>query len=175
MGFLSSLFGIGGTGKQATTTQVVQSQIPKELSPFVTQILGEAQDIYEADIGRGYDPYTGLTTAPFTAEQIQAQEDIKGLRGTQAPFIQEALDIQREGAEKFTPEVAEEYMSPYQRAVTDIEKREAQTHFEKNVMPRFEAEAIKAGGLTGLGTRAGVEAAELQRGQSQLLGDIEAK
>ena len=113
MGILSSLFGIGGTGKQATTTQVIQSQIPKELSPFVKQILSEAQALYGADIERGYDPYTPLTTAPFTAEQLQAQEDIKGLRGTQAPFIQDALDIQREGAEKFTPEVAKEYMSPF--------------------------------------------------------------
>ena len=42
-------------------------------------------------------------------------------------------------------------------------------------MPRFEADAIRAGGLSGLGSRAGVEAAELQRGQSQLLADIEAK
>ena len=175
MGILSSLFGIGGTGKQATTTQVIQSQIPKELSPFVQQILSEAQALYGADIERGYDPYTALTTAPFTAEQLQAQEDIKGLRGTQAPFIQEALGIQREGAEKFTPEVAQEYMSPYQRAVTDIEKREAETQFERNVLPRFEKRAVDAGGLSGLGTRAGVEAAELQRGQSQLLADIEAK
>ena len=175
MGILSSLFGIGGTGKQATSTQIIQSQIPQELSPFVKQILSEAQALYGADIARGYDPYTGLTTAPFTAEQLQAQEDIKGLRGTQAPFIQEALGIQREGAEKFTDEVAKEYMSPYQRAVTDIEKREAQTRFEKDVMPKFEASAVEAGGLSGLGSRAGVEAAELQRGQSQLLADIEAK
>ena len=175
MGILSSLFGIGGTGKQATTTKVIQSQIPKELSPFVKEILAESKALYDADIKRGYDPYTALTTAPFTAEQLQAQEDIKGLRGTQAPFIQEALDIQREGAEKFTPEVAQEYMSPYQRAVTDIEKREAQTAFERTARPAFEKRAIDAGGMSGLGTRAGVEGAELQRGQSQLLADIEAK
>ena len=175
MGILSSLFGIGGTGKQATTTKVIQSQIPKELSPFVKEILAESKALYDADIKRGYDPYTALTTAPFTAEQLQAQEDIKGLRGTQAPFIQEALDIQREGAEKFTPEVAQEYMSPYQRAVTDIEKREAQTAFERTARPAFEKRAVDAGGMSGLGTRAGVEGAELQRGQSQLLADIEAK
>ena len=175
MGILSSLFGIGGTGKQATTTQVIQSQIPKELSPFVKQILAESKALYEADIERGYDPYTALTTAPFTAEQLQAQEDIKGLRGTQAPFIQEALGIQREGAEKFTPEVAQEYMSPYQRAVTDIEKREAQTSFERTARPAFEKRAVDAGGMSGLGTRAGVESAEMQRGQSRLLADIEAK
>ena len=175
MGILSSLFGIGGTGKQSATTQVIQSQIPEELSPFVKQILAESRALYEADIERGYDPYTALTTAPFTAEQLQAQEDIKGLRGTQAPFIQEALDIQRGGAEKFTPEVAKEYMSPYQRAVTDIEKREAQTQFERTARPAFEKRAIDAGGMSGLGTRAGVEGAELQRGQSRLLADIEAK
>lgn len=175
MGILSSLFGIGGTGKQATTTQVIQSQIPEELSPFVKQILSESQALYDADIKRGYDPYTALTTAPFTAEQLQAQEDIKGLRGTQAPFIQEALGIQREGAEKFTPEVAKEYMSPYQRAVTDIEKREAQTAFERTARPAFEKRAVDAGGMSGLGTRAGVESAEMQRGQSRLLADIEAR
>ena len=39
----------------------------------------------------------------------------------------------------------------------------------------FEKRAVDAGGLSGLGTRAGVEAAEMQRGQSQLLADIEAK
>ena len=66
-------------------------------------------------------------------------------------------------------------MSPYQQAVTDIEKREAQRNFEGNVMPRFEAQAVGAGGMSGLGTRAGVEAAELQRGQNQLLADIQAR
>jgi hypothetical protein len=43
-------------------------------------------------------------------------------------------------------------------------------------MPKFEAKAIsQGGGMSGLGTRAGIEAAELQRGQSQLLADIQAK
>ena len=174
MGILSSLFGIGGS-KPSTSTVVQQQNIPPELAPFIKEILGEAQTLYKAELDRGYDPYTGLTTAPFTPEEEAAQEGITGLVGTTAPFLAEAFDIYEKGGEKFTPEVAQEYMSPYQRAVTDIEKREAQTQFEKNTMPRFEAEAISAGGLSGLGTRAGVEAAELQRGQSQLLADIEAK
>ena len=176
MGILSSLFGIGGGGSRPSTQTVVQSQkIPEELSPFVKELLGEAQTLYQADIERGYDPYTALTTAPFTAEQLQAQEDITGLRGTQAPFIQEALDIQRGGAEKFTPEVAQEYQSPYQRAVTDIEKREAERVFERDIIPRFEKSAVDAGGLSGLGTRATLGRSELQRNQAQLLADIEAK
>jgi hypothetical protein len=174
MGFLSSLFGIKGS--QPKTSTVVQAQkLPEEISPFVKEILGEAQDLYKAEIERGYDPYTGETIAPLTAEEETAFAGISGLAGTTTPFLEEALGTYRGGAEKFTPEVAEEYKSPYQRAVTDIEKREAQTAFEKDVMPKFEASAIAAGGLSGLGTRAGVEAAELQRGQSQLLADIEAK
>ena len=174
MGILSSLFGIGGS-KPSTSTVVQQQNIPPELAPFIKEILGEAQTLYQADIERGYDPYTGLTTAPFTPEQEAAQEGISGLVGTTSPFLAEAFDIYERGGEKFTPEVAQEYMSPYQRAVTDIEKREAQTQFERNVQPRFEASAVEAGGMSGLGTRAGVEGAEIQRGQSQLLADIEAK
>ena len=174
MGILSSLFGIGGS-KPSTSTVVQQQNIPPELAPFIKEILGEAQTLYKADIERGYDPYTGLTTAPFTPEQEAAQAGISGLVGTTAPFLAEAFDIYERGGEKFTPEVAQEYMSPYQRAVTDIEKREAQTQFERTTLPSFEKRAVDAGGMSGLGTRAGVEGAEIQRGQSQLLADIEAK
>ena len=174
MGILSSLFGIGGSRPRQETV-VQSSQIPTELAPFVKQILGEARDLYEAELERGYEPYTGLTSAPFTPEQELAQAGITGLVGTTAPYLEEAVETYREGAEEFTPEVAEEFMSPYQRAVTDIEKREAQRTFERDIMPKFEAEAVRAGGLSGLGSRAGVQAAELQRGQQQLLADIEAK
>ena len=55
MGFLSSLFGIKGS--QPKTSTVVQAQkLPEEISPFVKEILGEAQDLYKAEIERGYDP-----------------------------------------------------------------------------------------------------------------------
>jgi hypothetical protein len=174
MGILSSLFGIGGS-KPSTKTVIQSQQIPPELAPFVKEILGEAQTLYKSELERGYDPYTGLTTAPFTPEEEAAQTALSGLVGTTAPFIQEALDVQREGAEKFTPEVAKEYMSPYQRAVTDIEKREAQRVFERDILPRFEKTAVDAGGLSGLGTRATFGRSELERNQAQLLADIEAK
>ena len=174
MGFLSSLFGIKGS--QPKTSTVVQAQkLPEEISPFVKEILGEAQDLYKHEIERGYDPYTGQTIAPLTAEEEAAMAGISGLAGTTTPLLEEALETYRGGAEEFTPEVAQEYMSPYQRAVTDIEKREAERTFERDTMPRFEASGVEAGGLSGLGTRAGVQAAELQRNQNLLLADIEAK
>ena len=175
MGFLSSLFGV--SDRTPKTTQVVQtSKLPEELAPFVTDVLGEAQEMYKAETERGYDPYTGETIAGFTPQEEQALTGLEGLVGTTKPYLDEAVETYRKGGDQFTAEVAQQYMSPYQQAVTDIEKRKAQENFEANVMPAFEAQAIsQGGGPGGLGTRAGIQAAELQRGQSQLLSDIEAQ
>jgi hypothetical protein len=175
MGFLSSLFGV--SDRTPKTTQVVQtSKLPEELAPFVTDVLGEAQEMYKAETERGYDPYTGETIAGFTPQEEQALKGLEGLVGTTKPYLDEAVETYRKGGDQFTAEVAQQYMSPYQQAVTDIEKRKAQENFEANVMPAFEAQAIsQGGGPGGLGTRAGIQAAELQRGQSQLLADIEAQ
>ena len=176
MGFLSSLFGFGSSKAQPATQTVVQSQkLPPEISPFVEEIAQEAQDLFKQRVGEGYVPFTGETIAQFAPQEEAAMAGIEGLVGTSRPLQEEALGVTRGLAEKFTPEKAQEYMSPYQKAVTDIEQREAQTRFEREVLPRFEASAVQAGGMSGLGTRAGVEAAELQRGQSQLLADIETR
>ena len=174
MGFLSSLF--GSSKSRPSTQTVVQSQkLPSEIAPAVKKVVDEAEAIYDAERARGYVPYEGATIAPFTAEEEAAMQGIAGLVGTQQPFIDESLGLTRAQTEQFTPEVAQQFMSPYQRAVTDIEKREAQRVFERDVMPRLEAQAGGAGGMSGLGTRAAIEASEAQREQSRLLADIEAR
>jgi len=174
MGFLSSLFG-SSKSKPATTTNVMSQKLPEEIAPFAKEVLTDAQKLYKSNVEQGYQPYTGKTIAPFTPEQEQAMAGISGLVGTSRPLQEEALEAYRRGGDQFTAEVAEQFMSPYQRAVTDIEKRKAQENFEANVMPKFEAQAVQQGAMSGLGSRAGVQAAELQRGQSQLLSDIEAR
>tara|TARA_R110002072_G_scaffold76694_3_gene179673 strand:- start:23 stop:1879 length:1857 start_codon:yes stop_codon:yes gene_type:complete len=174
MGFLSSLFG-SSKSQPATTTNVISQKLPEEIAPFAKEVLGEAQQLYKANIERGYDPFTGQTIAPFTPEQQRSMEGISGLVGTSKPLQEEALATYRQGAEKFTGDTAQQYMSPYQQAVTDIEKREAQRNFEGNVLPRLEAQAVQQGAMSGLGSRAGVEFAEAQRNQAQLLSDIQAK
>ena len=174
MGFFSSLFG-SSKSAPATTTNVISQKLPSEIAPYATEVLTEAKDLYAAQKERGYDPYTGETIAPLTPEQQQAMTGIAGLVGTSQPLQQEALDTFRQGGEQFTGDIAQQYMSPYQQAVTDIELREAQNKFDTQIMPQFEAAAVGAGGMSGLGSRAGVQAAELQRGQSQLLADIQAK
>ena len=176
MGFLSSLFGIGGGSSKPATQQVVQStKLPPEIAPFASDVLERAQTEFERRTAEGYTPYQGGTIAPFTPEEEAAQAGIQALVGTSGPLQQEALALTRQQQQQFTPEVAEQFMSPYQRAVTDIEKREAQRTFERDVQPALEAQAVAAGGMSGLGTRAGIQAAEAQRNQSQLLADIEAR
>jgi len=174
MGFLSSLFG-SSKSAPATTTNVVQQKLAPEIAPFAKEVLTDAQALYKSNLERGYDPYTGQTIAPLTPEQEQAMAGISGLVGTSRPLQEEALATYRKGGDQFTGDVAEQFMSPYQQAVTDIELREAQRRFEGTTMPKLEAQAIGMGGMSGLGSRAGVEMAEAQRSQNQLLADIQAK
>tara|TARA_R100000664_G_C2759834_1_gene150078 strand:- start:3619 stop:5505 length:1887 start_codon:yes stop_codon:yes gene_type:complete len=174
MGFLSSLFGVGSSSKPATTTNVVQQQLPKEISPFVTEIAKEAQDLFKERVAEGYTPYTGQTIAPLTPQEEAAMAGIEGLVGTSRPLQEEALGVTRQQAERFTPETAQAYMSPYQRAVTDIEKREAGRQFDVAQQVR-DAQATGAGASSLMGTRAAILEAEAQRNQQQLLADIEAK
>ena len=174
MGFLSSLFGGGGSKQPITTTNVVSSKLPPEIAPYVKQILTEGQQMFEAEKAAGYQPYTGQTTASFSPEQEAALSGLSGLVGTQQPFLDEAAQAVRGATDQFTGDVAEQYMSPYQQAVTDIEVREAQRKFEGTTMPKLEAQAVGMGGMSGLGSRAGVEMAEAQRSQNQLLADIQA-
>ena len=175
MGFLSSLF--GSSKSQPSTSTVIQSQkLPPEIAPAVKKVVDEAEAIYDAEKAAGYIPYEGATLAPFTAEEEAAQAGLAGLVGTQQPFIDESLGLTRAQTQAFTPEIAQQFMSPYQRAVTDIEKREAQRVFERDVQPSLEAKAIQqGGGMSGLGTRAALEASEAQREQGRLLADIEAR
>ena len=175
MGFLSSLFG-SSKSKPSTQTVVQSQKLPPEIAPAVERVVQEAETIYDAERARGYVPYEGATIAPFTSQEEQAMQGIAGLVGTQQPFIDESLGLTRAQTQAFTPEVAQQFMSPYQRAVTDIEKREAQRNFERNVQPALEAKAVQqGGGMSGLGTRAGIEASEAQREQGRLLADIEAR
>jgi len=172
MSFLSSIFGIG-RGKPSQT--VMTQKLPEEIAPFAKEMLEEAQTLYKQKLKEGYADYKGDTIAGFTPEQKQAMEGIKGLVGTSAPLMDEAIGLTKGLTDQFTAEEAQKYMSPYQQAVTDIEKREAQKVFERDIMPQFEKQAVEAGGMSGMGSRAGIQAAQLGQAQMQQLGDIQTK
>jgi hypothetical protein len=169
--FLSSLFGYSDRPAQGSKL----AYIPEELKPYVTEILKDTQELYKQRMKEGYTPYTGDTIAGLTPEEIASQEGLKSLVGTQRPFQEESLGLLRGGSEQFTADTAKKYMSPYMRAVIDSEKEQAQRQYERTKRPEFEKSAVDAGGMSGLGTRAAVEAAERETGQQRLLADIETR
>ena len=141
----------------------------------------------------GYKAFTGQTIAQFTPEQLAAQRGLAGLAGfdiitdpetgersvTQTGTglsgtrFADAEALIRGQQEEFTGDVAQRFMSPFQQAVIDIEKREAQQRFEQDVLPKVQAAAIQAGSFGG--SRGAILEAEALRNQQQLLGDIQAK
>ena len=160
--------------KPTSTTGISMGQYPEWMKEDMLGAQAAYKKLYEHNLGAGDRPYTGMTTAGFTPEQIASQQGLASLVGSQAPLQQEALGLTRGLTSEFTPEQAQKYMSPYLRASLDAQKAAAQRQFEGTKLPQFEAEAVKAGAMSGLGSRAGVQAAELQSGQNRLMADIEA-
>lgn len=96
-------------------------------------------------------------------------------RNVQAGTIQAAQmgPAQQVSTQAFTaPGTVEAYMSPYQQAVTDIAKREAQRQADIAGTQRGARQAQS--GAFG-GSRAAIENAEAQRNLSQQMADIQAK
>ena len=174
MSILSSLLGLGqGQPTQVIPTAVTEPKIAEELAPFLKDILGKGQALYKQRMEEGFVPFEGKTLADVTAQQRAAQEGIAGLVGTQKPILDEAGVLVRGGAERATAEALQPFMNPYQQAVTDIAKRQAQERFEQETLPGLRKQAIDAGAFGG--SRAAMRESQAQDAQARLLADIQAK
>ena len=174
MSILSSLVGITrGEPTQTIPTGVQTQEIAQEVAPFIKDILGKGQALYKQRMEEGFVPFEGKTLADVTAEQQQAQEGIRGLVGTQAPAFEEAKGLVRGTTAKPTVEGLQEFMSPYQQAGIDVEKRRAQEAFERDTLPKVRQAQIASGAFGG--TRGTLLEALALQDQARLLSDIEAR
>ena len=173
MAILSSLFGAQQQQPAVGAQPIAGSEIPAELKPYYTDILSKAQALYDKRTEEGFVPYEGPTIAQFTPEQEQAFTGIAGLQGQVAPKFAEAEQITKEAIAPITGEQIQEAMSPYQQAVVDIEKREAQKAFEQNVLPKVRAAQVASGSFGG--TRGTLLEAQSLADQARLLSDIQTK
>ena len=173
MAILSSLFQTGAPVQQVAGPTIATQKLPEELAPFYKDILGKAQALYDDRTSEGFKPYVGPTLADFTPEQQQAFTGLQGLVGSQAPVFQEGMDLTRAAAAPMTSEQITQYMSPYQQAVTDIEKREATKQYESQVVPQLAAQAATTGGFGG--SRQAILEGMAADTQQRLLSDIQAK
>ena len=174
MSILSSLLGLGqGKPVQQIPQTVTEPRIAEEVAPFIKDILSKGQALYKQRTAEGFVPFEGQTLADVTAQQKAAQEGIVGLVGTQKPVFDEAGALVRAGTERATAEALQPFMNPYQQAVTDIAKREAQERFEQETLPTLRKQAIDAGAFRG--SRAAMRESQAQDAQARLLADIQAK
>jgi hypothetical protein len=133
-----------GKGSQQPPTQnVVQTNLPEYAKPYFENIMQRAQ----AESYRPYTPYEAERIAGFTPEQAQVQQETMGLQapgefgagsqfaaagglGSLGMGAQAAGAGQRYMGMATDPSQIQSFMSPYQQAVTDVQKaaavREAQ-------------------------------------------------
>jgi hypothetical protein len=149
-----------------------QYPTPQSYKDALENILGEAKNIYETKKGLGFQTYGQPRIAGFSPEEQAAMSGIAGLVGMGQQYFAPAAGLTAGLADRFTADTAQQYMSPYQQAVVDVEKREAIRQAERG-MQDIGAAAQKAGSFGG--SRQAILEAEAGRNLQQRLGDIQTR
>ena len=145
---------------------------PTDYKSGLEQVLTEAGNIYQQKKAAGYPTYTGQQIAGFAPEELAAMQGISSLVGAGQSYFTPAAQMLQGTARQFTPTEASTYMSPYQQAVVDVEKREAARAFAPQ-MQNIGAQAARAGSFGG--SRQAILESEAMRNQQQMLADIQTR
>jgi len=160
------------------------------------ETIGEGAGIMSSAAGRLLDQ-AGYTPQQVAAQNVEAANIARGdirdvnaqraeVERMQAAMMQAPTEAnvrdyeaaqaqlnQMQGPKSWTDQgTAAQYMSPYMQNVVDIQKREANRDFAKQ-MARLDAQAAGQGAFGG--SRNALERSEARRAQAQRLGDIEAQ
>jgi len=181
-------FDMGDDPEPAPTNQTVtQTNIPEYARPYFENLLKRSKALSYQQ----YQPYGGQRVAGFTPEQQRLQQEIGGMTtpgqfqestgamrgigtlgaGAAAAGLGRALSYDP-SQRTFGSAEAQQYMSPYQQAVTDIALREA--NLRGNLQKKDAALGSIGRGTFG-GARQALLQAEGDRNLMQTLGDIQAK
>lgn len=175
--------GGGGGGPQQVTQTT--SNLPEYARPYFENIMQRAQ----AESYRGYTPYEAERLAGFTPEQMQTQQETMGLRtpgefGAGSQFAAAGglgslgLGAQAAGAGQrymgmaTDPNQMQAFMSPYQQAVTDVQKQAA-TREAQIAQMQADLAAPRQGSYGG--ARQALMQAERERGLLDRLNQIQAQ
>ena len=140
--------GKSSSAPQQTEVKQTTTNLPEYAAPYFTRLLGRTE--YESL--NPYRTYTGQRLAERSpiAEQVQARQTALGLAGAPREMA-EASQFARQSVvnpQRFNTGIASMYMNPFQRLVTDIEKREA-TKASDITGEKIEGQAAQSGGLGG--------------------------
>jgi hypothetical protein len=186
---------------QLTAQQGVANLQPSQQLGAATQFAGEAGmkagdiNYIPSGFGNQYNAPANYQSGSFNPQNVSApnlqQYQMANVQDVNAPTTQAALmaaaqtkynpnlqQYQMGPADQVStssfvrPGTAQEYMSPYQQAVTDIQKREAIR--QSDIMKQGQnAQAVQAGAFGG--SRQAIVEAERQRNLGTQLGDIQAQ
>lgn len=132
----------------------------------------ENYQVPSSGIGGAAGMSTDLYGRSLAAGEYQAGQYGSQFRGPEA-YRAGQFGVGDVGVGTFArPGIAEAYMSPYQQAVTDIEKREAMRASGIQAQQN-QAQAVQQGAFGG--SRSAIVEAERQRNLGQQLGDIQAR
>ena len=146
--------------------------VPEDYKSGLKDVLAEAKNIYETQKGLGYQTYGGPRIAGFSPDELAAMQGIAGLVGTGQQYFAPAAALTLGQTQRFDPTTAAQYMSPYQQAVVDVEKREAVRQAQVP-MQQIRQQAAGAGGYGG--SRQAILEAENIRNLQNRLGDIQTR
>jgi len=179
---------MGGKSSNPTiqTSTIKEHTLPSYARPYFEELLGRAG--YEAS--RPYEPYGAPRLAGFDPYETSAMQGMQQMAAAGTPQqMRSATDIATQiGTQPSTagtdiagrfqpgtladPAMMQNYMSPYQQAVTDVEKREASR--QSGIMGgEIGQRAAQAGGLGGY--REAIMQSERERNLGQQLGDIQTR
>lgn len=162
----------GGSQKAPSSSTVTQTNIPAELMPYATKVLGKAEALTSAP----YLEYGGQRVAGFTPLQQQGYQGVQQMMP--ADQLNQATGFAglgalraAQGPQDFTGANVQSYMSPYMRNVVEQQQLGAIRDYQRE-LPGLASVATRVGGLGG--TRQALLQSEAQRNLQDRLAGIEA-
>ena len=152
------------------TPQVQTQQLPAWYEDALRRLIAGTEAEVASKPYEFYDPTRRV--ADLTETQKGAIAATPEAAGAYMPGLSAAFGQAGEGVRTFPNINMTAYMSPYQEAVTDIEKREAQRAYDVS-RPELGFAATQRGAFGG--ARHGVQEAEAERNLQQRLADIQAR
>ncbi len=119
-----------------------QAGIPDWLQRLYAKIGAQAEANAEVS---PEDVYQGNLVPNIPPEILQAQQMAQQMKGSYAPHVRRARGIAENAANTNFPQMAQQYMNPYQQQVLDRIALEGNRNFRENIMPTLEGQFVALG------------------------------
>lgn len=171
-GLLDGSGGGGGSGTNASSTSSSVNQLlmtPEQQAEYQS-VLDRQKQIFNTP----YQNYTGEAVAPFSQDQLNAFQGVRGMQGQYQPMMNQASAMAMQAGQAYqggiTQDQLNQFMNPYQQGVIDITKRNASTDYDAQLANLRNREA---GSGTYGGSRGALMESQLTNNNARNLSDIQ--